>query len=109
MLNPASFGSRSPFDRRRVIPSRIFSDLSEADTDLSFVSSGRPSTDRTSSMMYDGMDSGRISQISTSSDSSFGSERLGARGSELSSFNDFSSSSFETVSLLSLSGNVIDK
>ncbi|KAM3359524.1 U-box domain-containing protein 52 isoform X1 [Capsicum galapagoense] len=86
----------SPFDRRRVIPSRIFSDLSEADTDLSFVSSGRPSTDRTSSMMYDGMDSGRISQLSTSSDSSFGSERLGARGSELSSFNYFSSSSFET-------------
>ncbi|KAK6791710.1 hypothetical protein RDI58_010791 [Solanum bulbocastanum] len=86
----------SPFDRRRVIPSRIFSDLSEADTDLSFVSSGRPSTDRTSSLMYDGMDSGRISQISTSSDSSFGSERLGARGSELSSFNDFSLSSFET-------------
>uniref|UniRef100_A0A0V0IVM1 RING-type E3 ubiquitin transferase n=1 Tax=Solanum chacoense TaxID=4108 RepID=A0A0V0IVM1_SOLCH len=86
----------SPFDRRRVIPSRIFSDLSEADTDLSFVSSGRPSTDCTSSLMYDGMDSGRISQISTSSDSSFGSERLGARGSELSSFNDFSLSSFET-------------
>ncbi|XP_009610856.1 U-box domain-containing protein 52-like isoform X2 [Nicotiana tomentosiformis] len=87
----------SPFDRRGILPSRIFSDLSEADTDLSFVSSGRPSTDHTSSMLYhDGMDSGRISQISTSSDSSFGSERLGARGSELSSFNDFSSSSFET-------------
>ncbi|KAK4356052.1 hypothetical protein RND71_025023 [Anisodus tanguticus] len=90
---------RSPFDRRRVLPSRIFSDLSEADTDLSFVSSGRPSTDHTSSLMYDGMDSGCMSQISSSSDSSFGSERLGARGSELSSFNDFSSSSFETVLL----------
>ncbi|KAJ8544183.1 hypothetical protein K7X08_035787 [Anisodus acutangulus] len=101
----SSSGSRSPFDRRRVLPSRIFSDLSEADTDLSFVSSGRPSTDHTSSLMYDGMDSGCMSQISSSSDSSFGSERLGARGSELSSFNDFSSSSFETVSLPSLYGN----
>ncbi|XP_060185682.1 U-box domain-containing protein 35-like isoform X2 [Lycium barbarum] len=60
------------------------------------VGSGRPSTDHTSSMLYDGLDTGRMSQISSSSDSSFGSERLGARGSELSSFNDFSQSSFET-------------
>ncbi|XP_073122349.1 U-box domain-containing protein 52-like isoform X2 [Henckelia pumila] len=58
---------RSPFQRGRGYTGKWIGDLSEADTDISFISSERPSTDRVS----------------------------GAKGSELNSFTDFSSSSLE--------------
>lgn len=53
-------------------------DFAESDTDISFVSSERPSSGRSSSV-YDYIDSGRTSRISTSSDRSFGSARLGLK------------------------------
>jgi len=52
-------------------------DFPESDTDISFVSSERPSSGRSSSV-YDYIDAGRTSRVSTSSDRSFGSTRLGA-------------------------------
>lgn len=75
----------------------MFGDLSESDTDISFVSSGRPSTDRMSSaMLCDGFDSARTSCVSTSTDRSFGSPYFGVKGSEISPINEFSSSSLES-------------
>ncbi|TKY47968.1 U-box domain-containing protein 34 [Spatholobus suberectus] len=53
-------------------------DFAESDTDISFVSSERPSSGRSSSV-YDYIDAGRTSRLSTSSDHSFGSTRLGLK------------------------------
>ncbi|VFQ64768.1 unnamed protein product [Cuscuta campestris] len=80
---------RSPLEKGRGTNGR--GDLSESDTDISFVSSGRPSTDR-SPMFCDGMESGRTSRLSTSSESSYGSsDRFGSKASDTSSFTDISS------------------
>ncbi|KAF7814638.1 U-box domain-containing protein 35 [Senna tora] len=54
-------------------------DFSDSDTDISFVSSGRPSSDCPSSVFYDYMDSTSNPRISISSDHSAGSSRLGLR------------------------------
>ncbi|XP_073293339.1 U-box domain-containing protein 52-like [Primulina huaijiensis] len=86
---------KSPFLRGRGYTGKWVGDLSEADTDISFISSERPSTDRVSGVLFDNFDSCRTSRVSTSSDSSLGSIRSGAKGSELNSFTDFSSSSLE--------------
>ncbi|KAG6751827.1 hypothetical protein POTOM_044037 [Populus tomentosa] len=51
---------------------KSFADLM-SETDISFVSSSRPSTDRMSSVTYDFMDSGATPRFSTSSDTSFAS------------------------------------
>ncbi|KAI5414296.1 U-box domain-containing protein 35 isoform X2 [Lathyrus oleraceus] len=56
----------------------ICMDFTDSDTDISFVSSGRPSSGCSSSI-YDYMDSARTSRVSTSSDNSFGSNRLGLK------------------------------
>lgn len=88
---------RSSFERAgRGIPRRIFGEIAESDTDLSFVSSGRPSSDRMSSVLNDMVESGRTSRLSSSSDGSFGSGRFG-KGNDFSSFTEFSSSSLENV------------
>ncbi|XP_051121306.1 U-box domain-containing protein 35-like isoform X2 [Andrographis paniculata] len=91
---------KSPFSRGRGGPTgKMFADLSETDSDISFISSERPSTDsristdRMSGMLFDTMDSSRMS---TSSTSSFGSIFSSNRGSNYSSFTDKSSSSFES-------------
>ncbi|KAL0303082.1 UNVERIFIED_CONTAM: U-box domain-containing protein 52, partial [Sesamum radiatum] len=91
---------KSPHSRAQRFHANMFADLSETDSDISFVSSGRPSVDRglidpMSGMLYDGIDPGRTSRLSTSSESSFGSMRSAARFSELGSYTDFSSSSVE--------------
>lgn len=91
---------RSPFLRGKGYTGKWVGDLSEADTDISFISSERPSTDRVSGVLFDNFDSCRTSRVSTSSDSSLGSIRSGAKGSELNSLTDFSSSSLENVSNL---------
>ncbi|CAI9091049.1 OLC1v1025968C1 [Oldenlandia corymbosa var. corymbosa] len=85
---------RSPFARARGLHGKLHADLSETESDISFISSERPSVDRMSGM-FDGLDSGRTSRISTSSESSFGSGRTHSKASDISSFNDFSSSSIE--------------
>ncbi|KAJ4719158.1 Protein kinase domain [Melia azedarach] len=81
----------SPFARGRGFDRKSYMDFSESDTDISFVSSGRPSTDHSPSMIYEYMDAGRNSRISTSSDHSFGSTRYGVRFNDKSSHYDFSS------------------
>ncbi|XP_058774048.1 U-box domain-containing protein 35-like isoform X2 [Vicia villosa] len=70
---------KSTFGRAgRGTSGMICMDFTESDTDISFVSSGRPSS-ACSSSIYDYMDSARTSRVSTSSDRSFGSNRLGLK------------------------------
>ncbi|KAL3520671.1 hypothetical protein ACH5RR_018820 [Cinchona calisaya] len=85
---------RSPFARGKGFNGKMFGDMSESESDISFISSERPSVDRMSAL-YECVDSGRTSRVSTSSDSSFGSERFYSKASDFSSFHDFSSSSIE--------------
>ncbi|KAJ1382186.1 Serine/threonine-protein kinase, active site, partial [Sesbania bispinosa] len=75
--------SRSPFGRARGTSGMICMDFTESDTDISFVSE-RPSSGCSSSV-YDCLDSGRTSRLSTSSDRSFGSNRLGLKFTDPSS------------------------
>lgn len=81
--------NRSPF-AIRGFPAMSPGRLSESDTDISFISSSRPSTDRTSSVFYNYMDPGRTSRLSTSSDSSFGSFRSAPKFTDLSLLHDVS-------------------
>ncbi|XWS20590.1 hypothetical protein CRYUN_Cryun31cG0115500 [Craigia yunnanensis] len=89
---------RSPFPSSRASLTRAFGDLSDSDTDISFVSSDRPSTDRNSSLFFDSfMDSSRSSRISCSTDNSLGSMRSGIRWNDQRiSPHDFSSMSQES-------------
>jgi len=64
-------------------------------SDLSFISSGRPSVDR-SSFTYDLPESARTSRMSTSSEQSIGSHRLGIKFTDLSYLNGSSSVSDES-------------
>ncbi|KAJ4964120.1 hypothetical protein NE237_024059 [Protea cynaroides] len=59
---------RSPFTRGRGPTGKSYGELSAPDTDISFVSSGRPSIDRMFPSLYDHLESGRTSRLSTSSD-----------------------------------------
>ncbi|CAN6571049.1 unnamed protein product [Malus baccata var. baccata] len=72
---------------------RISGGFSESESERSFISSDRASTDRASSVMYEYMDRGRLS---TSSDQSFGSMRLGPKFADLNFPQDFSSISHES-------------
>lgn len=76
---------------------KAFGDFSESDTDISFVSSERPSTDRNSSVFFDSfVDSSRNSRISSSTDHSIGSMRLGIKWSDRTTPHEFSSVSQES-------------
>lgn len=74
---------------------RISGGFSESESDISFISSERASTDRASSVTYDYMDTNR-GRLSTSSDQSFGSMRQGPKFADFSSLHDFSSVSHES-------------
>ncbi|XP_019447617.1 PREDICTED: U-box domain-containing protein 35-like [Lupinus angustifolius] len=87
------------FERRGDISALSEVDFGESDTDISFVSSDRPSSGRTSSV-YDFIDSARTSRASTSSDRSFGSSRLGLK------FNDPMSSDSTATSFSNSSQNM---
>lgn len=65
--------------------------------DISFISSGRPSVDR-SSITLDLPESGRSSRMSTSSEQSIGSHRLGIKFSDPSFPNESSSTTFSEES-----------
>ena len=80
----------------RGLNAKAYSDLSESDTEISFVSSDRPSIERLSPTVYDFTDSGRTSRLSTSSDQSFQSIHLDAKFSDLSFLHDISSFSQES-------------
>ncbi|KAK9097594.1 hypothetical protein Sjap_023091 [Stephania japonica] len=78
---------RSPFLRGGRTPNgRSNGELTLPDTDISFVSSGRPSVDRMFPSFYDTMDTTRTPRLSTSSDAdsrkSFEAYRLGNRPSD---------------------------
>lgn len=60
-------------------------EFTEPDSDISFVSSGRPSSVRSSSVFYDHVDYGRNARISTSSDRSVGSACMKNKFAEPSS------------------------
>ncbi|RDY11304.1 U-box domain-containing protein 35, partial [Mucuna pruriens] len=70
---------KSPFGRGRGMSGMsCVGDLTDSDTDISFVSSDGLSSGRLSSV-YEYIDAGRTSRVSTSSDHSFGSTRLGLK------------------------------
>ncbi|KAK2965457.1 hypothetical protein RJ640_008251 [Escallonia rubra] len=87
---------KSPFAGGRGLHGKLHGDISESDTDISFVSSGRPSSDRMSSLLYDSMDSSRASRVSTSSEYSLGPVHLGTKSTEAGFAQEFSSSSLES-------------
>ncbi|KAE8673401.1 F17F16.3 protein [Hibiscus syriacus] len=75
--------SKSSLPGTRASLMKAFGDFPESDTDISFVSSDRPSTDRNSSLLFDSfLDSSRHSRLSCSTDYSIGSIPLGIRWSD---------------------------
>lgn len=98
---------RSPFTRGRAANGRSYGELSVPECDISFVSSGRPSTERCSidrpsydRGSFDVMDFGNAPRLSNGSDGdriSFGSDR---RSVDLNSLSEFSNiSGFSTSSM----------
>ncbi|KAK7837947.1 hypothetical protein CFP56_020575, partial [Quercus suber] len=80
----------------KVEDSKQRSSRRRANTEISFISSDRPSIERLSPTVYDFTDSGRTSRLSTSSDQSFQSIHLDAKFSDLSFLHDISSFSQES-------------
>ncbi|KAF2590153.1 hypothetical protein F2Q70_00040133 [Brassica cretica] len=72
-----------------------FINASQQGSDISYISSGRPSVDR-SSFTYDLPDSARTSRMSTSSEQSIGSNRLGIKFTDLGCLNNASTASEES-------------
>ncbi|KAK1371599.1 U-box domain-containing protein 52-like [Heracleum sosnowskyi] len=93
-----TINNRSSANSREKYLNAKIGEVCDSDTDISFVSSGRPDNDRMAAMLYDSMDSGRTPRMSISSDQSGGSSfRYRGRDSDFSSLNDVSSrSSFES-------------
>ncbi|KAK7369833.1 hypothetical protein VNO80_11878 [Phaseolus coccineus] len=92
----------SPFTRPGRGSYRSY-ESSIVDSDISFVSSGRPSVDRMFPSMYDDMDSGMIPRLSTGSDfdsRSYGSSFSGAKSID---HGDFSFSSQDSGTSMSSS------
>ncbi|KAK7325349.1 hypothetical protein VNO77_29511 [Canavalia gladiata] len=95
-----------PSGRERGTGGMLCLDLAESDTDISFVGSERPSSGRSSA--YDCIDSSRTSRISTSSDHSFGSTRLGLKFNDPGS-PDMSFSQESSISSFSYSSQSVDE
>ncbi|ESQ27224.1 hypothetical protein EUTSA_v10018168mg [Eutrema salsugineum] len=85
----------------------FISPSSHRDSDISFISSGRPSVDR-SSFTLDFPESGRSSRISTSSEQSIGSHRLGIKFSDPGFLNGSSTFSEESGRTSSYSSQSLD-
>ncbi|XP_042037895.1 U-box domain-containing protein 52-like [Salvia splendens] len=88
--------SKSPILSRGYNPN-MFMDLSESDTDISFISSDRASTESRfmDPLLCDGVDSGGSSRVSVSSESSFGLRPL-SRFSDVNSMTEYSTGSMES-------------
>ncbi|VVA95804.1 unnamed protein product [Arabis nemorensis] len=109
--------TRSPLMRRQMKPYgdlydsdsdlSFISPSSHRDSDISFISSGRPSVDR-SSFTIDFPESGRSSRISTSSEQSIGSHRLGIKFSDPGFPNESSTFSEESGRTSSYSSQSLD-
>ncbi|XP_043712074.1 U-box domain-containing protein 35 isoform X2 [Telopea speciosissima] len=87
---------RSPFSRGRGLTGKSYGDLPAPDTDISFVSSGRPSIDRMFPSLYDHLESGRTPRLSTSSDIEKRSFEILRPGNK--SANDYQFQEFSTFS-----------
>ncbi|CAI9780303.1 unnamed protein product [Fraxinus pennsylvanica] len=90
---------KSPFTRVKV-SNRSYSELSVPDIDISFVNSGRPSTDRTIASV-DSQETNIVPRLSNSTETdsrlSFGSPSSGSRSSDMTgSFGVFSPGSLES-------------
>ncbi|KAL0561062.1 hypothetical protein IC582_001480 [Cucumis melo] len=99
-FKPRSFQDetvKSPYSHggERTSISKFSGGFSESESDISFISSGRPSTDRSSSVAFDYSDSGPP-RFSTSSEHSFASLPFKPKWTDLSNLNDFSSVSDES-------------
>ncbi|XP_011658581.1 U-box domain-containing protein 52 isoform X2 [Cucumis sativus] len=99
-FKPRSFQDetiKSPYSHggERTCISKFSGGFSESESDISFISSGRPSTDRSSSVAFDYSDSGPP-RFSTSSEHSFTSLPFKPKWADLSNLNDFSSVSDES-------------
>ncbi|XP_024008625.1 U-box domain-containing protein 52 [Eutrema salsugineum] len=102
-----SDGTRSGFAKPPQAHMRLMGDFSDSESefsfisasqhesDISFASSGRPSADR-SSFTYDLPESARTSRMSTSSEQSIGSHRLGIKFTDLGYLNNSSTVSDES-------------
>jgi len=97
------FSCRSPLVKRKPYGDFYDSDSdlsfispsSHRDSDISFISSGRPSVER-SSFSLDFPESARTSRMSTSSEQSIGSNRLGIKFSDPDFLNESSTFSEES-------------
>ncbi|OVA15765.1 Protein kinase domain [Macleaya cordata] len=108
-------GNRSPFSRAggRGLNDRSYGETSVPDSDISFVSSGRPSTEHMFPSLYDNYDPGRTPpRLSNSSDidsrRSFESSRTGPKSMDLQYMSDFSMASQESSRISSSSSNMED-
>ncbi|KAJ9184185.1 hypothetical protein P3X46_007951 [Hevea brasiliensis] len=102
---------RSPFTRRGVAKS--YGELSVPDTDISFVSSGRPSVDRMFPAFYDvpevGRTTNRLSNVSDmDSNPSFESMHYGRRSIDYGSPPELSSMSYDSERLSTASQSMDD-
>ncbi|XP_010431592.1 PREDICTED: U-box domain-containing protein 52-like [Camelina sativa] len=102
---------RSPFTRRGN--GRSYGELSVPESDISFVSSGRPSIDRIFPSLYDNNDPNRTPpRLSNFSDMDYGSNfdqssNYGRRSMDMNSPTDMSSGSFESERFSSASQTVV--
>ncbi|XP_010472443.1 PREDICTED: U-box domain-containing protein 52-like [Camelina sativa] len=103
---------KSPFTRRGN--GRSYGDLSVPESDISFVSSGRPSIDRIFPSLYDNNDPNRTPpRLSNFSDMDYGSNfdqssNYGRRSMDMNSPTDMSSGSFESERFSSASQTIDD-
>uniref|UniRef100_A0A5B6Z2D4 RING-type E3 ubiquitin transferase n=1 Tax=Davidia involucrata TaxID=16924 RepID=A0A5B6Z2D4_DAVIN len=84
---------KSPFTHRKGPNGRSYGELSPPDTDISFVSSGRPSSDQMFPSFYDSFEMGRTHRLSSCSEPdnhSFESLHLGRNSVDMISPPDFS-------------------
>ncbi|PSS01583.1 Serine/threonine-protein kinase [Actinidia chinensis var. chinensis] len=102
---------KSPFTRHKA-SNRSYGDLSMCDTDISFVSSGRPSTERMHGYPFDSQESAAPPRLSYGSDkdnrSSFGSAFSAVKSPDQSFMHGFSSSS-ESASMSWSSSQNLDE
>ncbi|KAK3031320.1 hypothetical protein RJ639_035226, partial [Escallonia herrerae] len=91
--------NRSPFTHRRRPNGKSYGELSSPDTDISFVSSGRPSIDRLFPSYCDSFEMGATPRFSNFSDvdrQSFESFRIGRKSADSTTPPELSYSSFES-------------
>uniref|UniRef100_A0A5B6Z2J0 RING-type E3 ubiquitin transferase n=1 Tax=Davidia involucrata TaxID=16924 RepID=A0A5B6Z2J0_DAVIN len=98
MYNDMDF-IKSPFTHRKGPNGRSYGEFSQPDTDISFVSSGRPSTDHMFPSFYDSFEMSQIQRLSSCSEAdnhSFESLHFGRYSLDTISPPDFSSVSHDS-------------